>query len=75
MVLLSKKTLWPHGEHISEICFYQVTSLPFVMKQGRTFVSISIFLTHLFASMQSPHTLCALLFTDLLPLEEASVIC
>ena len=40
-MLLSEKTLWPHGVHISAICFYQVISLTFVMKQGIIFASIS----------------------------------
>ena len=28
MVLLSEKTLWPQGVHISEVCFDYVTALP-----------------------------------------------
>ena len=41
MVLLSEKTLWPQGVHISAMCFYQVMSLTFVMKQGITFAFMS----------------------------------
>ena len=41
MVLLSEKTLWPHGVRISTICSYQVISLTFVMKQGIILASIS----------------------------------
>ena len=42
MVLLSEKTLWPQGVHISAMCFYQVMSLTFVMKQGITFMSKTV---------------------------------
>ena len=41
MVLLSEKILWPQRVHISAMCFYQVMSLTFVMKQGITFAFMS----------------------------------
>ena len=41
MVLLSEMALWPQGVHISAMCFYQVMSLTFVMKQGITFAFMS----------------------------------
>ena len=40
-MLLSEKTLWPQRVHISAMCFYQVMSLTYVMKQGITFASMS----------------------------------
>ena len=41
MVLLSEKTLWPQRVLISAMCFYQVMSSTFVMKQGITFAFMS----------------------------------